>query len=966
MAAAALEAIARTRAGAASAPLDEGTVRELEAAAAASDLVLAPILARAAAAGLDVERAAKARLLGGPPTDALETLPLVKTWGEHRARVELLVWEAGASARSVPDLGGWAWTQPFDARGSLRERALAARAFAIAADGASASAPIDPIVGLARHPEPIVWISAARALGRLALANPAARALVDSWLDGTHLGERRRAVTALGCMGAASADRLAALDTKDPWVIAALGQSIPILACEVRDLWERLAARLFAGTPGPEILWGVTEGLVTLARRGEPDRLTRKLLADARARALAAKPTSELDAMLWRQIRADTDFLDGLAPDASDPDAVLDREAIAAVHSAQRASERAAGVVRALRANLEANLRLARTATDRDERAAALAGVESASRAVALELWTPILGAAGRASRAAPLDDEAKLARDLLERAATSWLADPESDFTIRRTALRLLGHAADAGARTRAITALEGLPALPKRDAARLGKPIADVLWRVVDATRGATGEGWLMRRFAAWWAVAGAGLELLAVLGRAEIAARDGAEPVLAAARALRVSLSDPRDPGGRALLAELGAEGTALARGVELLALGLEQAARAKSSPSRDVLALALDCLGHARVVLTRCVADPAAALAPLVGREAPERALLDEALAVRGSWKAKPDEIAQRFADGLGPVLGPPVARALAAALAAHVGLDAKGSSSVEQVGGYRVIRRLGGGMGEVYLVRDVESERRFVLKAARGAFGGGTVDDPERLAESLAAEAKILKAIHHPNVASFIRYTFEDGVPYLVLEYLAGVDLFRYVVERPLPIDEAKPIVADVCAGLRALHARGLVHRDVKPDNVFLRIDFPEEQFRQKHRELERYPVLSAVVIDFGLAGRMAAPGGGEILGTVGFMPPEQAAGAPVVDPRADVFGLAATIYFAMTGRSFFGHLTNPDEYIEAHRCLPPLDSKESVRGLSRGLTKLLREATELHPHDRPDLATFASRFDALS
>jgi serine/threonine-protein kinase len=474
-------------------------------------------------------------------------------------------------------------------------------------------------------------------------------------------------------------------------------------------------------------------------------------------------------------------------------------------------------------------------------------------------------------------------------------------------------------------------------------------------------------MRRFAAWWAVAGAGLELLAMLGRAEIAARDGVEPILAAARALRVSLGDPRDPGARSLLAELGAEGTALARGVELLALGLEQTARAKASSSRDSLALALDCLGHARVVLARCVADPAVALSPPGGREAPVRALIDEAMAVRASWKAKTDDIAGRFADGLGPVLGPPVARALAAALAAHAGLDAKGSSSVEQVGGYRVIRRLGGGMGEVFLVRDVESERRFVLKAARGAFGGGTgEDDKERLIESLAEEAKILKAIHHPNVASFIRYTFEGDVPYLVLEYLAGVDLFRYVVEKPLAIEEARPIVSDVCAGLRALHARGLVHRDVKPDNVFLRIDFPEDQFRQKHRELSKYPVLSAVVIDFGLAGRMAAPGGGEILGTVGFMPPEQAAGAPVVDPRADVYGLAATVYFAMTGRSFFGHLTTPDEYLEAHRCLPPLDSKESVRGLSRGLTKLLRDATELEPRNRPDLATFAQKFDALS
>jgi serine/threonine protein kinase/tetratricopeptide (TPR) repeat protein len=210
----------------------------------------------------------------------------------------------------------------------------------------------------------------------------------------------------------------------------------------------------------------------------------------------------------------------------------------------------------------------------------------------------------------------------------------------------------------------------------------------------------------------------------------------------------------------------------------------------------------------------------------------------------------------------------------------------------RLGPYEILAPLGrGGMGEVYRARDLRLEREVAVKVVPEELA----QDPQRLAR-FEREAKAVAALAHPNILVLYDIGRQQGVPFAVTELLEGTDLRGRLGGAALPWREALQIGAAVADGLAAAHAKGIIHRDLKPANLFLTGDG-----RVK-------------ILDFGLA-RMETPGAagletesyvpaqtdpGTIVGTVGYIPPEQIRGL-AVDARGDLFSLGCVLYEMLAG-----------------------------------------------------------------
>ncbi|MHC5002819.1 MAG: serine/threonine-protein kinase [Planctomycetota bacterium] len=208
----------------------------------------------------------------------------------------------------------------------------------------------------------------------------------------------------------------------------------------------------------------------------------------------------------------------------------------------------------------------------------------------------------------------------------------------------------------------------------------------------------------------------------------------------------------------------------------------------------------------------------------------------------------------------------------------------------QIGPYRVDREIGrGGMGIVYLARDARLDRDVAIKCLPDEVSA----DHDRLAR-FEREAKTLATLSHPGIAVVYGLDEADGRHFLILEYIDGVSLRARLGSGPMPCDESIRVAADVAEALEAAHARGVVHRDIKPDNVMLTADG-----RVK-------------VLDFGLAKRAEQSSAdamstvtvqtrpGAIMGTLPYMSPEQVEGAEV-DHRTDLFSLGVLLFELVTG-----------------------------------------------------------------
>ncbi len=190
----------------------------------------------------------------------------------------------------------------------------------------------------------------------------------------------------------------------------------------------------------------------------------------------------------------------------------------------------------------------------------------------------------------------------------------------------------------------------------------------------------------------------------------------------------------------------------------------------------------------------------------------------------------------------------------------------------------------GGVGIVYRARDLVTGDAVALKLLRGAS-----DKSGRFSR----EAEVLAAVSHPAIVRYVAHgATDDGSPWLAMEWLDGLTLADHLKQTGLTADESLALASRVADGLGELHARGFVHRDVKPTNLFL-VD----------GDVGRVKIL-----DFGIVRWLDGEAftlAGAVLGTPAFMAPEQARGAEQIDARADVFALGCVLYECLTGKRAF-------------------------------------------------------------
>jgi serine/threonine-protein kinase len=206
-----------------------------------------------------------------------------------------------------------------------------------------------------------------------------------------------------------------------------------------------------------------------------------------------------------------------------------------------------------------------------------------------------------------------------------------------------------------------------------------------------------------------------------------------------------------------------------------------------------------------------------------------------------------------------------------------------------IGPYQVLKPLGaGGMGEVFLAYDERLDRRVAIKRIRSGAGS----TPERR-ERFRREARLAAKLNHPSIVHIYDVLTEGDESYIVMEHVEGTNLRRLLDDGPLPVEEVVALARDVAEGLAEAHRQGIVHRDLKSENVLVT------------------PEGRAKIADFGIAKRVLAgtdgdslTADGRVLGTFRTMSPEQARGEPV-DFRSDLFSLGVLLYEALAGQSPF-------------------------------------------------------------
>ena len=296
-----------------------------------------------------------------------------------------------------------------------------------------------------------------------------------------------------------------------------------------------------------------------------------------------------------------------------------------------------------------------------------------------------------------------------------------------------------------------------------------------------------------------------------------------------------------------------------------------------------------------------------------------------------------------------------------------------SSSVEPpgsvpqaIGPYRVDERIGrGGMGEVYRGYDARLDRPVALKHVKA-----DAKDHAAARERFRREARALARVRHPAVVEVYDWVEGEDGDWIVMELLEGRSLRSFIEGGPIEVRCAVEIARDVAAGLAAVHAHGIVHRDLKPANVML-IPPGLEDSASVRLSAGCASADRVKILDFGLAKRVASMDGasltetitegGQILGTVRFMSPEQATGRRV-DPRSDLFSLGVLLYEMLTGVSpFVG-----DTPIETLTRICTADETPVHRldpAVPEAVSELVRRLLEKEPERR--LQTAAEAAEAL-
>ena len=251
----------------------------------------------------------------------------------------------------------------------------------------------------------------------------------------------------------------------------------------------------------------------------------------------------------------------------------------------------------------------------------------------------------------------------------------------------------------------------------------------------------------------------------------------------------------------------------------------------------------------------------------------------------------------------------------------------------QLGVYRLINRLGaGGMGEVWRAEDTKLLRQVAIKIL-----------PEQLAadeewkERFLREARTVAQLNHPNIATIYSIDQQGETLFIAMELIEGQSLGEVMAKGPMAPADAVRVAIHVCDGLTEAHAKGIVHRDIKPDNIILSPRFVK-------------------ILDFGIAkqvGGTADPSltqGGMVVGTPHYMSPEQALGR-AVDARTDIFSLGVVMYEMLSGsKPFVGEAVT--EVMLKIVMNEPRDIAQAAFGITPALASIVRRCMKKQPEER--------------
>jgi serine/threonine protein kinase len=254
--------------------------------------------------------------------------------------------------------------------------------------------------------------------------------------------------------------------------------------------------------------------------------------------------------------------------------------------------------------------------------------------------------------------------------------------------------------------------------------------------------------------------------------------------------------------------------------------------------------------------------------------------------------------------------------------------------------YEIIAPLGaGGMGEVYRARDTRLDREVAIKVLPANYA----NDEDRL-RRFEQEARATSALNHPNILIVHDLGIHEGAPYIVAELLEGAELRAQLDEGSISQRKAIDYAQQIASGLAAAHAKGIVHRDLKPENLFITkddrvkiLDFGLAKLRQQSKD----------PVDSHVATKRMITDPGTVMGTVGYMAPEQVRGQEA-DPRADIFTLGLILYEMLSGARAFAGDSTADVMSAILKEEPP----ELGMKIAPGLEKVVRRCLEKKPEHR--------------
>ena len=255
--------------------------------------------------------------------------------------------------------------------------------------------------------------------------------------------------------------------------------------------------------------------------------------------------------------------------------------------------------------------------------------------------------------------------------------------------------------------------------------------------------------------------------------------------------------------------------------------------------------------------------------------------------------------------------------------------------------YRLERELGGGgMSRVFVAEEQRLQRKVVVKVLSPDLAQGLS------AERFEREIRTVAALQQANIVPVLTAGDTDGLPFYTMPFVEGESLRAHLARGPLAITEVVSVMKDVSKALAYAHQRGVVHRDIKPDNVLLSGG-------------------TAVVTDFGIAKAISAARTdsgaatltqiGTSIGTPAYMAPEQAAGDANIDHRADIYALGAMSYELLSGQPVFAGRT-AQRMLAAHMGEAPRPIAEHRAGVPASLADLVMRCLAKDPNDRPQTA----------